>query len=45
VAVKLATPWTWRGDLPLDTSLVELAALTMLETPEMFPRSSAKLTL
>ena len=41
VVVKLAQPWTWRGELPLDTRQVELAALTALETPELFaPLSS-----
>jgi hypothetical protein len=41
VVVKLAQPWTWRGELPLDTRQVELATLTALETPELFaPLSS-----
>jgi hypothetical protein len=37
VVVKLAQPWTWNGELPLDTRRVELATLTALETPELFP--------
>lgn len=36
VALRLAQPWSWRGNLPLDTQLVSLDALTALASPELF---------
>jgi hypothetical protein len=37
VEMKLAAPWSWSGDLPLDTSLVRLEALTTLDAPVLGP--------
>jgi hypothetical protein len=31
VELKLSAPWSWSGDLPLETSLVQLEALSVLE--------------
>jgi hypothetical protein len=38
VRLQLSKPWSWRGNLSLDTQLVTLAALTTLESPDLFPR-------
>jgi hypothetical protein len=38
VALKLARPWSWSGDLPLDSSAVTLEALTTITAPELFPQ-------
>jgi hypothetical protein len=36
VALKLTRPWSWSGDLPLDTSAVTLEYLATLTAPELF---------
>jgi hypothetical protein len=38
VALKLARPWSWSGDLPLDTGAVTLEYLAALTAPELFPQ-------
>jgi hypothetical protein len=37
VTLKLARPWSWSGDLPLDTRAVTLEALAALTAPALFP--------
>jgi hypothetical protein len=42
VALKLARPWSWSGDLPLDTRAVTLEALAALSAPELFPQLTSE---
>ena len=42
VALKLDRPWSWSGDLPLDTGAVTLEYLAVLTAPEIFPQLTSE---